>query len=167
MTTLKIPESIKKIGFHAFYGCNNLTSVTIPQSVKTVISGAFGKCELLADVYCESEKISKDEHDSSGLYVYPDAFEGSDQEYITLHVPASSIDAYSAIDPWKNFKSIVPWKGLAISGDATGNGIVDEDDIKYVSNSIMNNNYDAKADVNHDDMVNAADLVYLINILKK
>ena len=28
-------------------------------------------------------------------------------EYATLHVPATSIDAYKTIEPWKNFKAVV------------------------------------------------------------
>ena len=37
-----------------------------------------------------------------------DAFEGSYIEYATLHVPKSSVDKYNAVEPWKNFQSIVP-----------------------------------------------------------
>ena len=34
-------------------------------------------------------------------------FDNSYIEYATLHVPASSIDSYRIIEPWKNFKDIV------------------------------------------------------------
>ena len=36
-----------------------------------------------------------------------DAFEGANIEYATLHVPDTSVNAYSQAEPWKNFKEIV------------------------------------------------------------
>ena len=42
---------------------------------------------------------------------YTDAFYGSYIEYATLHVPTTSIDAYNAQEPWRNFKTIVGLDG--------------------------------------------------------
>lgn len=52
----------------------------------------------MTDVYCYAENVP-----STNV----DAFEGSYIEYATLHVPKGCIDAYKAVEPWKNFKSIL------------------------------------------------------------
>jgi hypothetical protein len=50
ITELFIPEGVKKIGAFAFYGCENLVSVTIPDSVEEIGNYAFGDCPVLATV---------------------------------------------------------------------------------------------------------------------
>ena len=41
-TTYTIPDSVKSIGYHAFYICESLTSVTIPKTVTEIREMAFG-----------------------------------------------------------------------------------------------------------------------------
>lgn len=50
ITRVVIPENIKSIGYHAFYGCTGLTSVTIPDSVTSIGSGAFKGCDSLTSI---------------------------------------------------------------------------------------------------------------------
>ena len=57
----------------------------------------------MEDVYCYAENVPS---------TTSDAFQDSYIEYATLHVPAASVNAYKAAEPWKNFKQIV-----AIDGD--------------------------------------------------
>ena len=45
-----IPNGVTSIGFDAFSGCNNLTSVIIPDSVTSIGSDAFEDCENLESV---------------------------------------------------------------------------------------------------------------------
>ena len=47
MTKLTIPDSVTTIGNFAFYGCENLESLTIPDSVTTIGNSAFYGCENL------------------------------------------------------------------------------------------------------------------------
>jgi len=54
------------------------------------------------DVYCLAEDVPRTE---------TGAFKDYDIEYATLHVPAASINDYKAVEPWKNFKSIVSLNG--------------------------------------------------------
>ena len=42
-----IPNTVTKIGSHAFEGCTSLTSITIPASVTTIYWGAFYNCSNL------------------------------------------------------------------------------------------------------------------------
>ena len=54
MTSVKMPEGLKTIGFQAFAGCNGLTSVTVPDSVTSIGTGAFATCYNLSSI-----KLSK------------------------------------------------------------------------------------------------------------
>ena len=45
-----IPNSVTSIGYHSFYGCSNLTSVTIPDSVTSIGDDAFYNCKSLTSV---------------------------------------------------------------------------------------------------------------------
>ena len=51
--------------------------------------------------------------DSNGNKVV-DAFQDSYIEFAILHVPAVSVEAYRAVEPWKNFKNIVALNGEEI-----------------------------------------------------
>ncbi len=86
----------------AFYGCSGLTTITIGSGVKTINSLAFAYCPELTDVYCFTENVPS---------TNTNAFVGSYIEYATLHVPTASIDAYKAVEPWKNFKTIMGLDG--------------------------------------------------------
>ena len=98
LTSVTIGNNVTSIGDNAFYGCSGLYSVTIPNSVTSIENCAFSGCSDLTDVYCYAEIVPS---------TISNAFEGSYIEYATLHVPACSIDAYKAAEPWKNFKNIV------------------------------------------------------------
>ena len=39
-----LPDGVKEIGWFAFSGCHNLTSVTLPASVEAIAYGAFENC---------------------------------------------------------------------------------------------------------------------------
>ena len=88
---------MKKIGWHAFAGCRSQTSVSIGSGVKNISNHAFAACKELADVYCLAEAVPNTD---------TDVFQESYIEYATLHVPTTSIDAYKAVLPWKNFQEI-------------------------------------------------------------
>ena len=134
LTSVTIPNSVTTIGNQAFYGCSGLASVTIPSSVTYIdnqaFSGsgltsvtipnsvtyigeqAFANCVELTDVYCLAEKLRNDPYNNDeGLYTRSDAFMDSYPQAMTLHVPAASISAYQAIEPWKYFKGPVAVSG--------------------------------------------------------
>ena len=70
--------------------------------MKGIGNQAFASCKELTDVYCLAEEVP-----STHTCAFQDAY----IEYVTLHVPTASIDAYKAVEPWKNFKSIVGLDG--------------------------------------------------------
>lgn len=67
-----------------------------------------------------------------------------------------------------NYEGGPPYSGKApIKGDANDNGVINEADIKFVVNCVMNLQDDRKnADVNGDNKVNAADIVEIVKIIK-
>lgn len=64
--SVKIPNSVTKIGHHAFYCCVDLKSVEIPSSVKILDESAFASCRDLSSVTIPE--------DSSLKYIYHGAF---------------------------------------------------------------------------------------------
>jgi len=50
LTSITIPNSIKKIGSSAFRNVKNLTSITLPNSIKKIESGAFRDCTGLTSI---------------------------------------------------------------------------------------------------------------------
>ena len=101
ISDLVIPNNVVSIGNYAFYNCSGLTSVTIPNSVTSIGEKAFSSCKELLNVYCLAEKAPSSASN---------AFSGSEINYATLHVPATYMEMYKTVEPWKNFGSIVALK---------------------------------------------------------
>lgn len=114
LTSVTIPNSVTSIYAYAFYGCTSLTSVNLGSGIKYIYEESFAKCDELTDVYCFAEKIKDDEYSGVGLYTYPDAFNDSYPQAMTLHVPTGSVEAYSSTEPWSLFKAIVALEGSDI-----------------------------------------------------
>lgn len=50
LTSVIIPEGVTSIGDEAFWACTNLTRVTIPDSVTSIEYGAFSNCQKLTKI---------------------------------------------------------------------------------------------------------------------
>lgn len=98
LTSVSIGDGVKTIGESAFYKCSSLTTISLGSGVKTIGSWAFEDCIALKDFYCFAENIP-----TTGS----DTFSGVNLRSATLHVPAASLEAYSAKSPWKIFGQIV------------------------------------------------------------
>ena len=123
LSSIEIPNSVTYIDGYLFSGCTGLTSVTIGNSVTSIGNGTFEKCKNLVDVYCLAENVPS---------TNSDAFEESYPEYITLHVPGKSVDAYNSKEPWSKFKEILALDGTAlakisISSEGVGTYCFDQD----------------------------------------
>lgn len=103
LSSVVIPNSVNSIGSFAFYGCKNLISVTINSDIKNIGGYSFAYCDELTDVFCLANNLNEE-----GLYTDPLAFKDSYPQAMTLHVPATTIEAYRTTEPWSQFKTIVP-----------------------------------------------------------
>ena len=92
-----IPSGVITIGTYAFSNCTGLISIEIPSSVTTIGEISFRFCTGLLDVYCYSESVPNAD---------PTGFDYSNIANATLHVPASSVEAYKATKPWSDFSKI-------------------------------------------------------------
>ena len=101
LTSIEIPNSLEEVGNTAFQYCSNLKEVIIGNGIKKIKWLAFANCEELSHVYCYSLNVPQTDMTS---------FSNSYPEYITLHVPASSVEEYKNIEPWNHFKEIVAIK---------------------------------------------------------
>ena len=97
LTSVTIGNSVTSIGEAAFWGCSGLTSVTIGSGVTSIGVEAFYDCPKLLEVHCYAEEVPS---------TASDAFDGSYPENATLHVPAGSVNSYTAAEPWKQFGNI-------------------------------------------------------------
>ena len=93
---------VTSIAVRAFYGCKDITSILIPATITNIGERAFAKIDKLTDVTITAEDVPTTDRT---------AFENSYIDYVTLHVPAGSVEKYKATGPWKNFKEIVPIEG--------------------------------------------------------
>lgn len=50
LTSITLPNTIRFIGDFAFYNCTGLTSITLPNSIKTIIGFAFYNCTALSSI---------------------------------------------------------------------------------------------------------------------
>jgi hypothetical protein len=96
---------VTSIENNAFFDCSGLTSVTIGSGVKYINGQAFAGCNKLEEVYCLAENVPG---------TSTNAFEKSYPEYMTLYVPASSLNAYKTTEPWSLFGTI---KAISGSGE--------------------------------------------------
>ena len=95
---ITIPDGVTKINRNTFYGCKNIKQIIIGSGITSISEKAFAQCSDVTDVYCYSLSVPRTNWD---------VFENSFIEYATLHVPESSIEAYSIVEPWKDFKNII------------------------------------------------------------
>ena len=72
--TIKIPDSVTRIGQFAFSHCKNLTSVTLGNHVTKIHNKAFFDCDRLTSIVIPKSVISINEC-AFGYYVNLDKFE--------------------------------------------------------------------------------------------
>lgn len=110
LTSVTLPESLTSIDDYAFSWCNSLTSISIPSSITSLGEGVFYGCNGLTNVYCYPESVPE---------TSAEIFNSVELGNATLHVPATLIDTYKAIEPWKNFGNIVALPEIVPMGEET------------------------------------------------
>ena len=101
LTTITIPNSVQYIHQRVFERCSSLSTVIVGSNCEQIIGGAFAQCTNLSDLYCFSESVPVCNDN-----IYGGIFEGSYINFAKLHVPASSVSAYSSAAPWSGFGTI-------------------------------------------------------------
>lgn len=155
-------------GNSPFSMLESLKKVTIGSQVSRLGDTQFAGCKNLKNVVSHALNVP-----STGQHVFTEAY----QPEATLHVPEGAYNKYQNTYPWYLFKNfqLIDENGTEtpktiISGDASGNGIVDASDIDEIVRYIMGDpsmyfNF-GNADMNKDGKVNAADIVILTEVIK-
>ena len=155
LTSLTILEGVSSIGISAFDNCTSLTSVTIPSSVTFINRSAFSTCHSLTSIIIEGKPSIGEyafEHclELLDVYCYSEtppsvsannsSFSHSHNDYVTLHVPAKALSAYSNDSFWGNiFKEIVTIEpieyptSIALSDGETFEGYPSNHDMESIT----------------------------------
>ena len=86
LTSVSLPSTLTTLEFMTFYGSSQLTSLTIPASVTGIGNRALEGCSALTDVYVSwTENIPAM---PAGIHAY-------EATQIKLHIPCGTTDAYT------------------------------------------------------------------------
>ena len=158
VTSVKIPNSVKKIGNCAFEYCYDLTDVEIGGGMAYIGRDAFRRCTSLANVTCWAVNPPVIQKDNTF-----ECFEN--YETAVLHVPHASLSAYQADDEWGKFAHITSFIGGG-TGDLNGDGTLDVDDVTDLIGMMLNGEQlPAYADLNGDGVADIDDVTLLITML--
>lgn len=156
-----IPNSVTSINEYAFMFCSDLISVTIPNSVYSIGNGAFTDCSGLTTIY----SLNNTPPTCEQYYGDNTQFDSVDKTNCVVWVPNGCANAYKEADGWKDFQNI---RELAF-GDVNIDFEVNQADLDATVDFIMGKDpggfYESLADLNGDDVEDAADVVKLVTIL--
>ncbi len=135
--------AVTAIGENAFVNNTEMTQLTIPESISEIGQGAFAGCSALEVIYnYRKEPIPLGNVVAAARTRSADGsdvFAGVNKETCVLYVPAGSKSKYAAADGWKEFQTI---KEFGVVATKPG-------------------------DANNDGKVNVADIVEIVNFMKK
>lgn len=116
LLTINIPKSVKSIGYHSFYSCNNLNNINIPDNVTSIGKYAFGFCHNLQTIILPSSIKTISDNAFCTMFnlkeVYVNAttppqlgekvfFDNPSSRII--YVPSSSLSAYKSASGWSDY----------------------------------------------------------------
>ena len=122
IVTANIPESIDEypvtsIGYYAFSGCTELTSLTIPDSVTNIGDYAFQGCSGLTKINWNAENVKGFSEDSC---VFTDAGTSGDGIDVVFSDNVKVIDGYAFAGA--NVKSVIIGNSVTSIGDGAFSG---------------------------------------------
>lgn len=96
LTSLTLPEGLNTIDYSAFWGCSGVNSITMPSSLTNIAQNAFWGCSAVS-----SMKVAAQTPPLLGI----NALQGIPREANVI-VPETGIYAYKAAPQWKEFFNI-------------------------------------------------------------
>ena len=130
-----VPDSATIIGAKAFWGIEKLTSIVIPESVKRIEESAFYLCCDLAEVTFNYglEYVGRLSFDATKLtnLVLPnsveviDEYAFSDVELASVYIPSSVTKIYSGVFDWSVGKIVVDEGNKVYDSRDNCNGIIE------------------------------------------
>ena len=106
--TFEENSQLTSIGTEAFYNCSKLESIEIPENVTFIENYAFDGCNNLKTITCWAENVPgiASDYAISGWQSYQGYLDGCYDSYVTIYVPASSVETYKSTYPWSSHKII-------------------------------------------------------------
>ncbi|MBO7496591.1 MAG: leucine-rich repeat domain-containing protein [Salinivirgaceae bacterium] len=150
-TTYEIPETVTKIGFRSFLGCDKLESVTIPENVREINREAFYDCTNLKSVnipegvtdiglnaFSGCESLASLFIPSSVEYIGDDAF--SDVQRV-VYAGTKAGETYGAVEAVAEFQLSSDEKTLE-KYNGQGGDVVIPDGVAAIDNEVFRNRDD-------------------------
>ena len=101
-----IPDQCTSIGGYAFYGCSAMSSLTIGASVDTIQFNAFEDCTGLQSIYCNTPTPPLSEHNPSNLYYEDVSIFNNVPTDIPVYVNCVTFDQFLMNWDWSRFINI-------------------------------------------------------------
>ena len=154
LTSITLPEGIKRLGWSSFENCNGLSSLVFPNSLVEISHDVFKGCTGLKSITfgtgmkniydrsfmnCNAVEIIICKATTPPYLIYglpgateenpnPDpyvVFENVDCSQIPVYVPAASVAKYYREDQWKDFKFIKAYDAETI--------VIDDEEAKAIA----------------------------------
>lgn len=96
LKSLYLPDGLTAIDYSAFWGCSGLTSIHMPSSLTNIAQNAFWGCSTVSSMNVKSQ--TPPSLGNNALYGIPRS--------AILYVPETSMQAYKSTPQWKEFYNI-------------------------------------------------------------
>jgi hypothetical protein len=94
LTSVTLPNTIVNIGFHSFAECPLLEYLEIPAGMRQINSNAFSSCEELDYIFI---------HATEPFFLWDDAF-ADINDHVHIIVPCNCIEAFEASEEWEGIQ---------------------------------------------------------------
>ena len=158
LPAISIPEGVTHIDESAFNGCFDAAELSLPSTLTNIGAYAFDRCYAMLKVTCHA--LTPPQMQNSSIFLNDTYNNG------TLYVPSTSIEDYRQADYWYRFSNIA---AALIPGDVDGDGQVGIADVTALIDYILGNSDSsfivANADVDGDGNIGIADVTAIIDTL--
>ena len=120
LTSIVLPNSVEYIGPEAFAGCTGLKSITFGTGLQEVNHQAFRDCAAVEIITCKATTppnliyLADWPEEEGGEIIFIPVFENVDFSQIPVYVPAASVPLYYRAEQWKDFKFIKAYDASTI-----------------------------------------------------